>query len=142
VVSDRSEGPSVSPWRLRLQGAWWFALLAGFVLCLPVLLGWGWWMLLGVVLLAALVALPAAWLLRRVSTAAAGRSFGAGWLRATIGWSLALGIALAAPSYYLATITDTRPATIPQVAPSNGDKRVVFQGMQHVASENFNKAVI
>lgn len=39
-------------------------------------------------------------------------------------------------------VTDTRPATVPQVALNNGSKRVVFQGMQHIGSEHFYKAVI
>jgi hypothetical protein len=39
-------------------------------------------------------------------------------------------------------VTDTRPATVPQVSLTNGSKRVVFQGMQHIGSERFYQAVI
>lgn len=47
-----------------------------------------------------------------------------------------------APFYYPMLVTDTRPAAVPQVALNNGSKRVVFQGMQHIGSEKFYKAVI
>lgn len=129
-------------WRVRLQAVAWFVLLVAFAAGLPVLLGWSPWLLVAVVLAATLPALVSAWLLRRVSSAASGRSFGAVWTRATLGWSLLLGAAVAAPVYTLAVVTNTRPATLPQVTLTNGAKRVVFQGMQHIASENFYKAVI
>ena len=129
-------------WRVRLQAVAWFVLLVAFAAGLPVLLGWSPWLLVAMVLAATLPALVSAWLLRQVSSAARGRSFGAQWARATLGWSLMLGAAVAAPVYTLAVVTNTRPATLPQVTLTNGAKRVVFQGMQHIASENFYKAVI
>jgi len=136
---------STSPagaWRIRLQTVYWFVLAGAFLLGLPILLGWGGWLLPALVAVAALFAAPTAWLLRRVSAAAAGRSFAAGWARAAAGWTLLLGVLVATPFYYLMVVTDTRPATVPQVALSNGEKRVVFQGMQHIGSEHFYKAVI
>jgi hypothetical protein len=129
-------------WRIRLQTVFWFVLAAAFVAGLPVLLGWSRWVPVVLMVLAAVLAMPSAWLLRRLSSAASARSPGAGWLRATIGWTFLLGAAVSMPVYYLAAVTNTRPATIPQVALSNGPKRVIFQGMQHIASENFYKAVI
>jgi hypothetical protein len=86
---------------------------------------------------------PSTWLLRRFSPTTAGRPFASAWLRTPLlGWTLILGVLVAAPFYYLMVVTDTRPATVPQVALTNGSKRVVFQGMQHIGSEHFYKAVI
>lgn len=117
-------------------------LVAAFVLGLPILLGWGYGLLILLVLVAALLAVASAWLLRRFSLVAAGRPFASVWSRALLGWTLILGVLVAAPFYYLMVVTDTRPATVPQVALNNGSKRVVFQGMQHIGSEHFYKAVI
>lgn len=130
------------PWRIRLQAILWFVLVAAFALGLPVVLGLGYWTPAVLVALAALLALPSAWLVRRLSSTARDRPYAAGWARACAGWTLLLGAALAAPFYYLSAVTAMRPATMPQVALTDGTKRVVFQGMQHVASERFYKAVI
>lgn len=131
-----------SPWRIRLQAIAWFVLVGAFVLGLPILLGWGWGLLTGLVLVAAVLAAATAWLLRRVSSTAAGRPFASVWWHPLLVWTLLLGVLVAAPFYYLMIITDTRPATVPQVALTNGSKRVVFQGMQHIGSEHFYQAVV
>lgn len=143
-MTDRTaaQPPRAAPWRIRLQAVVWFVLAGAFVLGLPVLLGWGYGVPVALIVAAALLALPSAWLMRRLSAAAGGRSFAAGWTRATVGWTFLLGAALSLPVYYLATVTNTRPATIAQAALTNGSKHVIFQGMQHIASENFYKAVI
>lgn len=131
-----------SPWRIRLQAIAWFVLVLAFVLGLPILLGWGWGLLTGLVLVAAVLATATAWLLRRVFSTAAGRPFASVWWRPLLVWTLLLGVLVAAPFYYLMIITDTRPATVPQVALTNGSKRIVFQGMQHIGSEHFYQAVV
>jgi len=113
-----------------------------FALCLPILLGWGYGLLYVVALVAALLGVASAWVFRRFSLAASGRPFASVWLRHLLGCALVLGILVAAPLYYLMVVTDTRPATVPQVALTNGSKRVVFQGMQHIGSEHFYQAVI
>lgn len=133
---------NASPWRIRLRAILWFVLLVAFALGLPVLLGWGSGLLAGLALVAAVLAGASAWLLRRVSRRAAGRAFAGLWARALLGWTLVLGIVVAAPFYYLMVVTETRPATVPQVSLGNGAKRVVFQGMQHIGSEHFYQAVI
>jgi hypothetical protein len=46
------------------------------------------------------------------------------------------------PIYYLAFWVQTGPTAVPLVTFSNGQKNVVFQGMQHVASEDFYKSVV
>jgi hypothetical protein len=117
-------------------------LLAAFVLGLPILLGWGYGLLILLVLFAAVLAVASAWVIRRLSPTAAGRPFASVWSRALLGWTLILGVLVAAPFYYLMVVTDTRPATVPQVSLTNGSKRVVFQGMQHIGSEHFYQAVI
>jgi hypothetical protein len=129
-------------WRIRLQAIAWFVLGAAFVLGLPILLGWGYGLLIGLVLVAAVLAVASAWVIRRLSTTAAGRPFTSVWSRALLGWTLILGVVVATPFYYLMIVTDTRPATVPQVSLTNGSKRVVFQGMQHIGSERFYQAVI
>lgn len=137
-ISSASHGQ----WRVRLQTVFWFVLAGAFLLGLPILLGWGWWLPLALLAIAALLAVPSVWLLRKISPAAARRSSGASWARAAAGWTLLLGVLVAAPFYYLMIVTETRPATVPQVALTNGEKRVVFQGMQHIGSEHFYQAVI
>lgn len=137
-ISSASRGQ----WRVRLQTVFWFVLAGAFLLGLPILLGWGWWLPLALLAIAALLAVPSVWLLRKISPAAARRSSGTSWARAAAGWTLLLGILVAAPFYYLMIVTETRPATVPQVALTNGEKRVVFQGMQHIGSEHFYQAVI
>lgn len=130
------------PWRIRLQAIAWFVLVAAFVLGLPILLGWGLGLLVALVAIAAVLAIASAWVVRRLSTHAAGRPFASVWAHSLLGWTLVLGALVAAPFYYLMVVTETRPATVPQVALSNGSKRVVFQGMQHIGSEHFYQAVI
>lgn len=137
--------PAATPlslWGVRLQAIAWFVLVTAFVLGLPILLGWGYGLLVGLVLVAALLAAATAWLLRRLSSHAAGRSFASVWRLPLLGWTLFLGVLVAAPFYYLMIVTETRPATVPQVSLTNGSKRVVFQGMQHIGSEHFYQAVI
>jgi hypothetical protein len=137
-----SAAPPPPLWCIRLQAIAWFVLVAAFVLGLPILLGWGYGLLILLVLVAAVLAVASAWVIRRLSPNAAGRAFASVWSRALLGWTLILGVLVAAPFYYLMVVTDTRPATVPQVSLTNGSKRVVFQGMQHIGSEHFYQAVI
>lgn len=135
--------PQISPlWGVRFQTIVWFVLVITFVLGLPILLGWGNALLVLLLIVAGVLAVASAWLLLRFTTNASRRSFSSVWSHALLGWTLLLGVLVAAPFYYLMIVTDTRPATVPQVALNNGSKRVVFQGMQHIGSENFYKAVI
>lgn len=137
-----SAAPPPSLWRIRSQAIALFLLVAAFVLGLPILLGWGYGLLTLLVLVAAVLAVASAWVIRRLSPTAAGRPFTSAWSRSLLGWTLILGVVVAAPFYYLMVVTDTRPATVPQVSLTNGSKRVVFQGMQHIGSERFYQAVI
>ncbi len=129
-------------WAERFKGALWLALtlfaLAGLLVVgkLPL------W-IIGVVLAAgvaagALLWLPR-WLLKRRSPGhAAGRSFGAFALAGALGM---VGLA-SLPVYYLAFWVQSGPTAVPLATLSNGHKTVVFQGMQHIGSEDFYKSVV
>lgn len=143
LIRDAQTDSQVVPlWRIRLQAIALFVLVVAFVLGLPILLGWGYALLILLVILAALLAVSSAWVIRRFFPTAAARPFVAVWSRSLLGWTLVLGVLVAAPFYYLMVVTETRPATVPQVSLTNGSKRVVFQGMQHIGSEHFYQAVV
>lgn len=144
ALASPGTSAAVSPplWRIRLQTIVWFVLVAAFLLGLPILLGWGYGLLIVLVIVAAALATVSTWVMRKLSRAAAGRPLASVWARALLGWTLTLGVLMAAPFYCLMVVTETRPATVPQVSLSNGSKRVVFQGMQHIGSEHFYQAVI
>ncbi|MBW6532630.1 hypothetical protein KZ820_17955 [Sphingomonas sp. RRHST34] len=125
-------------WWTRLTTILWFIAALAFLLAAPVLLQAFWLALPLTVLLAAVLSLPIAWLWRRFVTT--GRLFTA-WLPLSIATSILLAALLAAPVYYLASITQVAPALVPQVTLTNGEKRIVFQGMQHVAASRFFKGV-
>lgn len=127
---------------IRLSTLLWAVLVLFFLSGLPVLLGATWWSVPALGLLAVLIALPLAWLWRRISRRAAARAFSGTWSRGSIGvWFLLCGLA-AAPVYFLAITTETRPAIVPTVTLSNGPRTIVLQGMQHVGAERFYQAVI
>lgn len=142
----RQPGPDghsfLQAWKIRLSTVIWFVLGLGFLLSLPIILDWGSWVFLVVLAVAAAVALVIAWIGRAVFDRSHRRSFLAHWLTSAIAMVFIFSILIAAPIYYLATITETRPAVQPQATLVNGSKTVVFQGMQHFGSENFYKAVI
>jgi hypothetical protein len=129
-------------WAVRLTGALWLALilfaLAGLLVVrhLPV------WMIALVtvagVALGAMLFLPR-WLVKRHAPAySPRRSFVA------LGLASVLGVTglVSLPLYYLAFWVQTGPTAVPLVTLSNGRKNLVFQGMQHVASEDFYKSVV
>lgn len=140
--ADLSGSGSVTEWRTRLGTVIWFVLGLGFLLGLPIIFGWAAWVFAVALACAAVLAAPTAWIRRVVFTRDRQRSFAARWLRSSVAWLFILCIVVAAPIYYLATVTELRPALAPQATLTNGRKTVVFQGMQHVGSENFYEAVI
>lgn len=134
--------PPVSLWAVRLSTLLCTALVLCFLVALPVLLGATWIALPALLLLAALLALPLAWLWRRFWHPARAKSWRGTWLRGSTGlWFLLCGLT-AAPVYFLAITTETRPAMVPTVTLSNGPRTVVLQGMQHVGAERFYQGVI
>lgn len=129
-------------WAIRLSTLLWAALALCFLAALPVLLAASWLALPALLLPAALLAWPLAWLWRRLWRPARARPWSGSWLRGSAGlWFLLCGLA-AAPVYYLAIATETRPAIVPTVTLSNGPRTLVLQGMQHVGAERFFRAVV
>ncbi len=120
----------------------WFILVMLFVLGFAVVgvFGWGVTALVCVVgAVAGLAAFCVRYLFKRHDGAfRAGRS---ALLFALAGSLAAMGVA-GFPVYYLAYWVDAGPTTIPLATLSNGKRTVVFQGMQHVASEDFYKSVV
>ncbi len=127
---------------IRLSTLLWSVLVLCFLAGLPVLLGATWLSLPMLLLLAALLSLPLVWLWRRIWLPSRARHWTGTWLRGGLGmWFLLSGLA-AAPVYWLAIITETRPAIVPTVTLSNGTRTIVLQGMQHVGAERFFQAVV
>jgi len=137
-----SESSIMAEWKVRIGTLVWFILGLGFLLSLPVLFGWASWVFWGLCVAAMVLAVPAAWLKRIFFDRAHRRSLARHWIRSSITLLFVLSIVAAAPIYYLATITETRPILFPQATLTNGKKTVVLQGMQHIGSENFYKSVI
>jgi hypothetical protein len=131
-----------SRWAERVRGALWLGLilfaLAGWMVVgkLPL------W-IVGLVItagvaLGALLFVPR-WLAKRRDPAySTGRSFGAFALAGALGM---LGLA-SLPVFYLAFWVQSGPTAVPLATLSNGQKTVVFQGMQHIGSEDFYKSVV
>ncbi|ONG37525.1 hypothetical protein BKE30_14365 [Alkanindiges hydrocarboniclasticus] len=124
----------------RLTTILWFIACIGFLLSLPIILGASGWLLFGLIILSLLLALLATGIARYFFKKPARYRFQ--WIT----WSLALlfllSFVVAAPVYYLAGVTQMHPALVPQVTLTNGDKTIVFQGMQHVGIERFYKSVV
>jgi hypothetical protein len=127
---------------IRVSTLLWSGLALGFLAALPVLLGATWLLLPVLLALAALLGAAASWAWRRISRPARARGWRGTWLRSTVAWWLLLCAGVAAPFYYLAIVTETRPAAVPTVTLTNGPRTVVLQGMQHVGAERFFQAVI
>ena len=133
---------SIERWRIRLAAVAWFVLGLGFLLGLPVVLDSSPWALIAVLVLALLLALPASWIWRVAFDRDRRHTFVLHWMRLSVALLFGLSFLAAAPIYYLAIVTETRPVIMPQATLTNGHKTVVFQGMQHVGSENFYQSVI
>jgi hypothetical protein len=126
----------------RVSTVLWFLLGVGFLLSVPILIAFNLWVPLAVLAVAALLALPVAAVWRLVRDRTTGRPFARRWLTVGVALAFLLTIAAAAPVYYLSALVVSRPLVAPQVTLSNGHKTIIFQGMAHVGSESFYKAVI
>lgn len=125
---------------VRTKAILWFVGVVGFIAALSVILQVTAWIIPGLIVLALIIALPIAWLRRRRSRPT--RPFTGTWLRSALATTLVLGILLAAPVFYFAIRSAARPATVPMAVLTNGEREIVFQGMQHVGSEAFYKSVV
>lgn len=134
--------PNTPHWPAYLAGAFWLALilfaLAGLLVVrdLPV------WMIASVVVagfaLGALLFLPRWLAKRRVPAYSTRRSFVAFTLAGVL---TAMGL-VSLPIYYLAFWVQGGPTAVPLVTVSNAQNTIVFQGMQHVGSEELYKSVV
>lgn len=127
---------------VQLGAIFWFVLVVFGLAGLAVVGVLPWWMSALVVaaglVFGALTWLPR-WLLRRNNP---GFSPGRTLLAHAIGGVLAaIGLA-ALPIYYMAYWVTSGPTSLPLATLSNGKKTVIFQGMQHVGSEDFYKSVV
>jgi hypothetical protein len=136
--ANPSKSPLLSELRIRLNTVIWFVLGLGFLLSLPMIFGWATWVFWVILVIALGLALPIAWLSRAIFDRGYQRPFVSSWIHSGVALLFILSILVAAPIYYLVTITETRPAIFPQATLTNGQKTVVFQGMQHFGSENFS----
>ena len=126
-------------WGVRLGAIAWFLAAIAFLLSAPVLIQ-AWIFLLPIIAIIALVlALPVSWIWTKV---AKGARFRRTWLTTGTALLFLLSITLAAPVYYFALTTQFRPALVPQVTLTNGQKTIVFQGMQHVGTDRFFRSVV
>jgi hypothetical protein len=130
------------PWAERFKGALWLALILFAVAGMLVVGKLPPW-IVGLIVIAgaalgALLFLPRWFAKRRDPAYAAGRSFGAFAFAGALGM---VGLA-SLPVWYLAFWVQSGPTAVPLATLSNGKKTVVFQGMQHVGSEDFYKSVV
>lgn len=132
----------MSQLKMRIETIVWFVLGVAFLLSIPVILEVTGWILVVCFVFAAVVALPVSWAIRKVLKRFQAYSFYGLWSRSGLLIYFIISAVLAMPIYYLAIITEANPVLHPQVTLTNGKKTVVFQGMQHIGSENFYKSVI
>ena len=126
-------------WGIRLSTILWFLGGLAFLLSLPMVLQASPLIFLAIILLAALGATLLAWIIEKIRHKGCFRAL---WVKAAVVITFLLTILVASPIYYAVIITQVSPAMVPQATLSNGRKIIVFQGMQHVATELFYKSVI
>jgi hypothetical protein len=125
-------------WWARVAAIIWFLAGIAFLLSIPIVLQASVWIIVGIIILAILIAGAAAFILARL----AGGKVTSRWMKGAIALIFLLTAMVAFPVYYAATLTQLSPAMVPQAVLSNGQKTVVFQGMQHVGTEVFFKTVV
>lgn len=120
----------------------WFLLAIGFALALPVLLGLSAWIVVAIAAAAALLAAGIAAIIGLAFRRHSPGSFVSRWLPAALALLFVLSILAASPVYYLAAVVASRPLAAPQATLSNEQRTIIFQGMTHVGSDSFYKAVV
>lgn len=126
----------------RISTIAWFLLGLGFLLALPVLLGFSPWSLPVVIGVAALLALPVAAVFHGLKRRTQSGTFMRRWLGSGLALLFVLSTLAATPIYYLSAVVAAKPLTVPQAVITNGQKTIIFQGMTHVGTEAFYKSVI
>jgi hypothetical protein len=125
-------------WWARVTAILWFLAGTAFLLSVPIVMQASLWIMVGIAIVAAVLAGATAFVLMRLG----GGKVRGRWIKGTIGLVFVLTAVAASPVYYAATLTQVSPAMVPQAVLSNGQKTVVFQGMQHVGTEVFFKTVV
>jgi hypothetical protein len=138
MVATAKAEPDRRLWWTRFAAVLWFLAGIAFLLSVPIVLQISLWIIVGIVIVAALLAGAAAFLLARLK----GGEVRGRWIKGTIALVAILTATAAFPVYYAATLTQLSPAMVPQAVLSNGQKTIVFQGMQHVGTEVFFKTVV
>lgn len=126
--------------KMRLMTIGWFIGFIGFLLALPIVLDVSLWLLLIIIVLSVLLAFFGLVIAYAVFKLAG--KFRSRWVKASLALLFLLCLMVAAPVYYLAGVTQMHPALVPQAILTNGEKTIVFQGMQHVGIERFYKSVV
>lgn len=127
---------------IQFSAIFWFVLLMFGLLGLGVIYVLPWWMLALIVfagIVIGLIIYVPRWFLRRNNPAFSPKRT---MLAHMVGGVLAaIGIA-AFPFFYMAFWVTSGPTALPLATLTNGKKTVIFQGMQHVGSEDFYKSVV
>lgn len=123
-------------WKLRISTIFWFIGIILFLLSIPILLGFSLWAFAVVALMSSIITIIVCFIVWIVTKRRLQVPFW--WIRCF----MAISILSAFPVYYLASITQFNPVLIPQITMTNGQKTIIFQGMQHVATEGFYKSVV
>lgn len=127
---------SMQGWKLRFSTICWFMGIILFLLSIPIIWGFSVWGFLVIALIALIITGmigAIAWIITKHKP-----KLVVWWMCCT----MAVSILLTLPVYYLAFITQLNPVLMPQITLTNGKQTIVFQGMQHVATENFYKSVV
>lgn len=125
-------------WKIRLTSILWFTLGVLFLISLPLVLNISVW-LFPILIIISLIFACLVFIIRKLFKHE--WSF-ATFIKSTIFFGFLLTILCAMPILYFAILTQLHPTLIPQVTLTNGKKTVIFQGMQHVGSEEFYKSVV
>lgn len=128
--------------RIGLAAIIWFVLACLFLLAAPVVLRFPIWIPGLIALLAVIVAGVYVLIRRWFSGGSAEFSAVRSFLMSFAGILAVLTTLAALPIYYAVYLVDAVPTTMPLATLSNGKKTVVFQGMQHIGSEQFYKSVV
>jgi hypothetical protein len=138
MVAAECERSAKKIWWIRIAAILWFLVGFAFLLSVPIVLQISLWIVLGIFFIAIAIAGAGAFILTRL----AGGEVRSRWIKGAIAATAILTVIVAFPVYYAATLTQVSPAMVPQAVLSNGQKTIVFQGMQHVGTEIFFKTVV
>ena len=117
----------------------WFVAFAMFLICLPAVKAWSWWLVLGLLVFA----LVLTGLIVAVVKFGFKRKLGLYFYPKLSLFIFLIAVTMIGfPVYYFSYITVARPVLVPQATLSNGSKTVIFQGMMHIGREEFYKSVI